>query len=319
MASQQPPQQVLPHERRVGPGLRLAATLAAFAVLAWLVDVPAALAELVAADPAAVAAALVLVQVQVVLSSWRWRLVAGRLGIRLPFGAAVAEYYLAGLLNMILPGGVPGDALRAVRLRLSGAYAWSAVVRSVVLERVAGQVALATVVLAGLAAWPMLLDDRMPAAAGWLVATAVGLGLLVAAAAAVLSRLGPLRSALAGTAGDAWAALVAGGAWAAQSVLNLAIVASYIAAFALAALALGQPLPWPALVTVVPLVLLSMAVPLTVGGWGVREGAAAGLWPLLGMEPAMGFATAALYGLIVLIGSLPGAAFLVRRAAAPAN
>ncbi|BFO17289.1 hypothetical protein SHKM778_36770 [Streptomyces sp. KM77-8] len=36
-------------------------------------------------------------------------------GIRLPFGAAVADYYRALFLNAALPGGVLGDVHRAVR------------------------------------------------------------------------------------------------------------------------------------------------------------------------------------------------------------
>jgi hypothetical protein len=52
----------------------------------------------------------------------------------------------------------------------------------------------------------------------------------------------------------------------------------------------------------------------TVGGWGIREAVAVGLWPLLGLDAATGFATSVLYGLIALAGSSPALAlFLFKR------
>ena len=57
--------------------------------------------------------------------------------------------------------------------------------------------------------------------------------------------------------------------------------------------------------------LISMVVPLTVAGWGVREGAAAALWPLAGLPAEQGVALSIGYGLIVLLSSLPGSVFVV--------
>lgn len=284
--------------------------------LAWIVDAKAAAVALAGVDAVPVAVAIGLVQVQIVLSAWRWRLVAGTLGLRLGFGPAVREYYAASLVNLVLPGGVPGDALRAVRMRPPReGGAWRPVVRSIVLERVAGQLALIGVTAAGFALWPLASGGSLPIDAVWFAAAAFVLVGLVATVLWGLARFGPapVRAALAGLGSDLWIALVARGAWRRQGVLNLAIVASYIATFALAAIALGHPLPWLGLVTVVPVVLLSMVLPVTVGGWGIREGVAAGLWPVLGLTPELGLATAVLYGLIILAGSLPGAAFLFSR------
>ncbi|MGW0414190.1 lysylphosphatidylglycerol synthase transmembrane domain-containing protein, partial [Streptomyces collinus] len=77
-----------------------------------------------------------------VCSAWRWQLVARGLGIRLPLGAAVADYYRALFLNAALPGGVLGDVHRAVRHGQSAGDVRRGV-KAVVLERVAGQIALA--------------------------------------------------------------------------------------------------------------------------------------------------------------------------------
>ena len=63
------------------------------------------------------------------------------------------------------------------------------------------------------------------------------------------------------------------------------------------------------------LLLLAMAVPLTVAGWGVREGAAAVLWPLAGLPAEQGVALSVGYGLTVLLSSLPGSLFVFSRSA----
>ena len=68
------------------------------------------------------------------------------------------------------------------------------------------------------------------------------------------------------------------------------------------------------------LVLLAMVLP-SVGGWGPREGVAAWAFGAAGLGAAQGVATAVVYGVMVLVASLPGAAVLVvawfRRTRAP--
>ena len=54
-------------------------------------------------------------------------------------------------------------------------------------------------------------------------------------------------------------------------------------------------------------VLMSMLVPVTVAGWGLREGVAAMLWGAVGLTAADGVLVSIAYGLLVLAGSLPGA------------
>jgi hypothetical protein len=56
-----------------------------------------------------------------------------------------------------------------------------------------------------------------------------------------------------------------------------------------------------------------MAVPLNVAGWGVREGAAAQAFVLVGASAAQGVAVATTYGVLALAATLPGAVVLLRR------
>jgi uncharacterized membrane protein YbhN (UPF0104 family) len=249
------------------------------------------------------------VQVQVLASAWRWRYTADRLGLAIGFGRAAREYYLASLLNMVMPGAVAGDVLRAVRSARNddGSSSLRAALRSVVLERLAGQVAFSVLTVSGLAT-AAAVGAGLPAGAGAVVA-AVPLTLAAGAGLVLLAgRFGPrrVRAALADIWPDLCRAWFRDGSWLVQGVVSLAIAASYVAAFAVAGWAVGAPMPALGVVTLIPLALLSMLVPVSVGGWGVREGAAALLWPLAGLSAAEGVVTAALYGVIALVGALPG-------------
>ncbi len=62
----------------------------------------------------------------------------------------------------------------------------------------------------------------------------------------------------------------------------------------------------------VPVCLAAMLVPVGIGGLGLREGAAAALWPLAGHPAEAGVAAALLFGLAALLAALPGAAVLAR-------
>ncbi|MBD3766253.1 MAG: flippase-like domain-containing protein, partial [Rhodobacterales bacterium] len=98
---------------RVPRALQLAGTLAALAVLWHLADGPQAARRLAGADPGWLLAGLAALTLQTVLSALRWRLTAAQFGIRLGAAEALREYYLAQIVNQLLPGGVVGDAARA--------------------------------------------------------------------------------------------------------------------------------------------------------------------------------------------------------------
>ena len=89
------------------------------------------------------------------------------------------------------------------------------------------------------------------------------------------------------------------------------MVASYLAIFWVAAKAVHTPLDMASALLAIPLVLTAMTLPVSVGGLGLRETAAAVLWPLLSYSPSDGAASALTYGVVILIGALPGVAVLL--------
>jgi hypothetical protein len=59
------------------------------------------------------------------------------------------------------------------------------------------------------------------------------------------------------------------------------------------------------------LILIAMGLPLNVGGWGPREGVAAWAFGAAGLTADLGVSTAVVYGVLVLVASLPGAVVLL--------
>ncbi|MFN3615200.1 MAG: UPF0104 family protein, partial [Rubrimonas sp.] len=98
--------------------------------------------------------------------------------------------------------------------------------------------------------------------------------------------------------------------------VNLAGVACLIGAMAACSAAVGAPLG-PAALVVVPLTLTAMLIPVSVGGWGLREGAAAAVWPLAGFSAQAGLAASVAFGLLALVAALPGLVVALRSARAP--
>ena len=296
--------------------LKLIGLSAAFALLIAVIlrfDPQRIAASLASADPTYISAGLILVQVQIVLSALRWRFTAARLGQRLDVGKAIGDYYLGTLLNQLLPGGVAGDAVRAVRNRAHGDGGWKVPVQAVIFERVAGQGVFFVIATFGVMLWPLLGGAAIPGDLRHLLS---GFALFAAGLAIVFllllrlppRRVQPLLAALKTALAQVF---LRDRAWIAQTLFSLVIVASYIAMFMLASAAVGAPLPALAAVTAIPLCLLMMLIPATIAGWGAREAAAAALWPLFGYAASDGVAASILYGILALVGAAPGLVFVL--------
>ncbi len=272
----------------------------------WLIDVRATVQLFQGTDWRWVVVGLAIVQIQVVLSAVRWQVTAVRLGHTLSVVHAVREYYLATLMNLSMPGGITGDAARIYRNRRSQGHGTMA--HSVMLERLAGQIALFVVTLTGWLLWPILIRQDVPGLGKDLLSITVVIAIVIGIIIWVTIRqnVGPVARFLAGFGPAIKQAWLLDHQWLVQGVLSILILCTYLAVFACAATALQQPLPLVAMITVVPMVLLSMLIPLSIGGWGVREAAALSLWPLAGLSGEVGVATSMLYGAVSLLGCAPG-------------
>jgi uncharacterized membrane protein YbhN (UPF0104 family) len=293
--------------------LQIGLAVALLALVWRLADGPEAARRLGAAHPGWLAAALAALTLQTALSALRWRLTAGRFGIRMTRRAALSEYYLSLIVNQTFPGGVLGDAARAMRARAQAGLLASG--QAVAFERLAGQIALlcvfAVAFLLTLAApggleWP-----------GWLLGPAIVLmlsALVLPAALALAARYVPGRAgrALAEALRAAHRALAAPEVRWRQIGLSVGTALCNVAAFAFCARAIGAGLSPSAALALTPLILFAMLIPLTVSGWGLREGSAATLFPLAGATAAEGLAASVAFGLVFLLSALPAIGLILR-------
>jgi uncharacterized membrane protein YbhN (UPF0104 family) len=306
-----PPRPDAPRRRALRTHLGTLAGTAVLAVLLWRLGTGALLDGLGRIDGITVLAALGIGLVTTVFSAWRWALVARGLRIRLPFAAAVADYYRALFLNAALPGGVLGDVHRAVRHGRSAGDLGRGV-RAVVLERAAGQLVLTGVGIAVLLTMPSpLLGEARR------IAPPAGLALLGALAVTLALRMNrtPARRgrALRAALGAARAGLLSRRSLTGVALSSVVVLAGHLTMFVLAARVAGSAASVAVLTPLAVLALLAMGLPLNVAGWGPREGVTAWAFGAAGLGAGTGLGTAVVYGVLSLVASLPGAVVLVAR------
>jgi glycosyltransferase 2 family protein len=288
---------------------RIVGAAGTLAVLVWSVGTSPFLDGLRAVDGGTLAAAAGLAVLTTVCCAWRWRIVARGLGVDLPLGTAVAAYYRSLFLNVALPGGVVGDVHRGISHGRETSDVGRGL-RAVAWERSAGQAVQAVLTVAVLLVVPSPVRAIMPLVALALVAAAAGVALVARV------RPGRLRSA---AARDLRAGLLARRAWPAIALASVLVVAGHVATFLIAAHAAGATAPPSQLLPLALIVLVGAALP-NVGGWGPREGVTAWAFGAAGLGASVGIATAVVYGVMVFVATLPGAAVLVvlaRRKGAP--
>jgi hypothetical protein len=92
---------------------------------------------------------------------------------------------------------------------------------------------------------------------------------------------------------------------------SLLATTGHVVAFVAAARAVGVVASTAVLVPLALLVLVAMAVPVGLGGWGPREGAAAWAFAAAGLDVGQGVAAAVVFGVMSLAAALPGLVLLV--------
>ena len=292
--------------------LRAAFSIGLLAGLAWWLDLGPVVSRLAQMRLGWVLLAVAISVVQVAVLAWRWRFTAGCLGVDLSYTAAWREYYLSIFLNQVMPGGVVGDVSRAwrqARVQTRQREPAGPAVRAVIFERLSAQAVMTAVAVVSLLALPVTVNRGSRLVLFGAGAVAV---LIVIAMVVWMRRQSSAQSLVGQVLADLDAAHLSGPVFAAQLVSAAIVVGTYLATYLTAARAVGMDTPLPVLLPLVAPVLMSMLIPVTVAGWGLREGAAAVLWGAVGLTAADGVLVSVAYGLLVLIGSLPGALFLMR-------
>ena len=267
--------------------------------------------QILGIDPLHLFMAMVLGCLISFVASVRWYYVIRATGHRLTWYRVLQLTLTGTFFNQVLPTSMGGDLARIPYAHQSGLPLGSSV-SSVILDRAAGMTALVVLVLATL---PLDLSILDASHARWTLAGVAACGLagiaLVLCMALVPARLIPrvleplinlslsLRETLAGR--YAPAVLVPG---VAVHVVRVATVY---------AIATGMHLDinfTDCLVLVPPALLLTL-LPVSIGGWGIREGAFVVAFGFTGLPPEQAFALSVLFGVTILVAGLLGAPFWI--------
>lgn len=286
----------------------------------WFVDLQGVLQQLRQARPGWLAAALACSVIANLLSAWRWRSLVRWLGHGLATARALRLYFQAMALGTLLPGAVVGgDVFRALALRRGGMDTLAASL-SVLLDRLSGLWML-WVLAAFAAAWAWPGGGQAALAAWGLpapgraapLALAVLLLVLPAAALALARRT---------QGAGRWARLARTPGMRAEFLRQLLqsglVQLLSVAALACGGQAIGVALPYWAFAMAAAPTFLMAALPVSFGGWGTREAAAALSLAPFGVAAPAAVAVGLLYGIMALPQALAGLVLMVsqRRAAA---
>ena len=297
---------------------RLAAAVAKSAVsvgLLWalfsIYDIGAALERIASIDPVWTAAAFTAFFLSIVVAAARWGAVLRALGVKVPLPTLTSLIIMSVFFNQTLPSNLGGDAMRIWRLFRRGAGLQLAV-GSILLDHVMSMVGLALLVLVALPWAAMLITDStiVFVLVGIVLAVFSGLGVLLVLDRAFFAVLRFLPSRLLDAvlqlSRDARTVLLARRVIGPLLLLSVATHLCGVMMMTALAYGLGIAVDLGAFMVLVPPAVLASLVPLSFAGWGVREGAMIALMGSIGIVPEEALALSVAFGVLLLIGSLPG-------------
>lgn len=246
--------------------------------------------------------ALVLGAVQIVLLGIRWSAIAGEQV--LPMRKAVRLSFIGSFFGQVLPSTIGGDAARIVLLARTGA-GWAKAAHSVVADRVIGLLMLALIVFACVLFTFARVSDPIARAALIAVAAAAILGaavflLLHRRPFSLLTRL-PLGTHLAEASALALSVLRVPRT---AALVTFCSIAGQLVAVVIAwscGQAMSASVPFFDLLVLLPPVLLIATAPVSIAGWGLREGTMTTVFTLAGLSSTDGLMISLSFGLVNLV------------------
>jgi glycosyltransferase 2 family protein len=283
--------------------IQIALTVVLLVALARVLD-PAKLRQLLqAANPVWLTVGFIILTAQQIISAERWRLVV----VALSAPQYRMWFYLfwqglSMLCGMVLPSIIGADLVRTYAL--SGRTPIGPVVRIVLIDRALGLLALATLVMVSVLVLPGFFSAQP------LLLLSVAIAVCGPATYLVLTRLVPR---LRGTQRLVLAARELGldlkrtvEGKGSTRVILISLSLHLLSVFAFLALgnAIGMPeVDFVHYLAIVSCALLVTIIPISIGGWGIRESALVIGFGLVSVEPERAFTLSAPFGLLVMLSS----------------
>jgi len=301
--------------KRLLIAVKLAVTGGALFIAWHVVSRNAFMASLSHIDPVFFSVAVLVLIAQVVIAAYRWRLIVGALDpqsiVEVAPTSFVRSFYVAQLFGQVLPF-LASDAIRVILLRNDGVKLGLSF-ESVLLDRICALMVLFAIALPSVMLSPIVTaTDRLFLPLMAIVIIGLVSSALVLAIAGPLSRLFRESSAagfVIKTILDTRRLLLGRQSGARLLVLYLVVHGCSIVALWILARGEDVGLGLVDAVAIVPLVLMVMTVPISITGWGVREGFVLALLSAAGIPSEKALLLSLSFGVALLLAALPGAAF----------
>ncbi len=265
------------------------------------------------------AGAVLLFALSNVLGTAQWHLLLRVQEIPITFRKALVVYHVGVFFNNVLLGNIGGDAMRIYDIRRLSGQA-SGGVAATVMDRFVGLFSTCTIALIAYMVLPEVHDLASVLVPIWLGLMVV-LGVGVSRRAGLyfegqVRRWGPARLAdIAGSLRQSMGAYrhrygLLLGIW----VLSLLVQLCRVLVYWAAGLAVGMVIPLGYYICFQPIAAIIAALPISVGGLGVRENVVVQLFGSVGADANLSFAMSLLGYLAGILASLlGGVAFIFRR------
>ena len=295
-------------KRYLGFVLKFAVSVALIAYMATTFDLGDAAQRITEVDLRWMVAAAIVFFVLLANNALRWEIVISALGARLGFRPAARMIYIATFFNQALPSTIGGDAARMVLSRRAG-LSLAAAVNSVMLERV---VAVLGLILLVVATQPFLLARIGDNPAKYVFPLLAAGGVAGICVLMVLDRIPErwrkwsLVRGIVQLSADAKSLFLHPGYAAGAVALGVTgqLLVSLLFYFLARALNLDQVDLLDCIVLIPPVILI-MTIPISIAGWGLREGAMVTLFAFVGVAQGDAFVLSVLFGVVSLLLSLP--------------
>jgi uncharacterized membrane protein YbhN (UPF0104 family) len=253
------------------------------------------------------AAALALLVAATLVNARRWHVVAKAMSLALSVAAATRLMFAALFASQVMPGMVGLDLVRA-----GGAY-WIGLPAPLVLASVVGDrlVSLVGMVVLVSASIPLLaaragMNVVLLSALPLLALGGVVITVLLIDRVPLVSRMLARWTTVPSEMLDRIRGALFSSAGAAAVLLAVVVQLLSVAALIMVARGLGVAIAFADGLIVLPAALLVASLPISINGWGVREGAIVFGFGLLGIDDPRVFTVSVMFGLWIIVAALPG-------------
>ncbi len=284
--------------------LRLVITAAILTVILRAIDIKQVLQILQHAQLSLLALAVLLQLGSTAVSAYRWQIIMQNLGFGQNFAFYWQSYFKGMFFNQGLPTSIGGDAVRVLDVAAHG-FRKRDVLYGVMVDRTVGLGALMLLSLLAYLLKPDLLPIQVYHPMLMLIVTGLTgfLGLLIVGKMQCLNRY--QRLVFLKIISDRLYLIFRTER---LLLITLSLLIPFLAllGFFATGWALGLRYDLMIYFAIVPVAIILTIIPVSIAGWGVREGALVGLFSLIGANKAIVLTMSLLYGLTLIIVSLPG-------------